>query len=85
MCSLNSQISPTSKNRALICQGSAKSLRPSESLISNSPHHGYCDLFLWENFLKVFGSGQSDVCSGNSRTMYQLLRGEREQSVYELS
>ena len=29
----------------------------------------YCDLFLWENFLKVFGSGQSDMCSGNSMTI----------------
>ena len=44
----------------------------------------YCDLFLWENFLKVFGSGQSDMCSGNSMTMYQLLRGEREQCTYML-
>ena len=25
--------------------------------------------FLWEYFLKVFGSGQSDVCSGTSMTM----------------
>ena len=29
----------------------------------------YCDLFLWENFWKVFGSGQSDMCSGNSMTI----------------
>jgi len=69
VCSLNSQISATSENRALICHGSAKSLRPSESLISLL-HHGYCDLFLWGNFLKVFGSGQSDIFSGNSMTTY---------------
>ena len=32
--------------------------------------------FLWEIFLKVFGSGQSDVRSGNS--ICYVLRGERE-------
>ena len=70
MCSLNSQISPTSKNRRLIHHESTKSLRPGQSLIS-SPHHGCCNnvFFLWENFLKVFGTGQSDVPSGTLMTM----------------
>ena len=44
---------------------SAKSLRPGQSLIF-SPRHGYCVVILWEIFLKVFGSGQSDVRSGTS-------------------
>ena len=70
MCSLNSQISPTSKNRTPIHHESTKSLRPGESLIS-SPGHGCCNnvLFLWENFLKVFGTGQSDMPSGTLMTM----------------
>ena len=69
MCSVNSQISPASKNRAPIHHESAKSLRPGESLIT-SPCHGYCDVcfFWWENILKVFGSGQSDVPPGTSMT-----------------
>ena len=53
VCSRNSQISPTSKNRALIQHESAKSFRHGRSLIS-SPSHGYCDVFsvgdLFESF-----------------------------------
>ena len=67
MCSLNSQISPASKNRASIHHESANSLRPGESLISSS-RHGYYDVFLWKNVLNVFGSGRSDVRSGTSMT-----------------
>ena len=66
-CSLNSQISPASKNRAPIHHESAKSLRPGQSLIS-SPRHGYIMCILWEIFWKVFGSGQSDVRSEISMT-----------------
>ena len=53
MCSLNSQISPASKNPAPICHESAKSLRTGESLIT-SPHHGYCDVFFVGNVLESF-------------------------------
>ena len=55
------EISPSSKIRTPIHHGSTKFLRPGESFISSS-HHGYCDVFffLWEHFLKVFGS-KSDV------------------------
>ena len=58
VCSLNSQISPTSKNRTPIHHESTKSLRPGESLIS-SPGHGCCNnvLFLWENFWKFLVLG----------------------------
>ena len=41
--SLDSQISPASKNRAPIQNERAKSLRPDQFLIS-SPRHGYCDV-----------------------------------------
>ena len=69
VCSLNSQISPASKNRALpIHHETVKYLRHCQSLIS-SPNHGYCDVFFCGNFFwKFFGSGQSDVRSGNSMT-----------------
>ena len=59
----NSQTSPVSKNSAPIHHESAKSLRPGQSLIS-SLVMGIAMCFLWENVLKVFGSGQSDVRSG---------------------
>ena len=61
---------PASKNRTPIHPEKAKSLRPGQSLIS-SPGHGCCKnvLFLWENFLKVFGTGQSDIPSGTLMTM----------------
>ena len=73
MCSLNSQISPASKNRAPIHHESAKFLRPGQSLIS-PPRHGYCNVFFWgEMFLFVFGSGQSDVRSGTSMTKCYLV------------
>ena len=65
VCSLNSQISPASKNRALIHHETVKSLRYGQSLIS-SLSHGYCDVFFGGNFLKVYGSGQSDVRSETS-------------------
>ena len=70
VCILNWQISPASKNRTPIRHESAESLRPGESLIS-SPGHGCCNnvLFLWENFLKVFGTGPSDVPSGTLMTV----------------
>ena len=32
--------------------------------------------FLWEMFLKVFGSGQSDVRSGNSMTTCCEMKGK---------
>ena len=32
--------------------------------------------FLWEIFLKVFGSGQSDVRSGNSMTTCCVMKGK---------
>ena len=32
--------------------------------------------FLWEMFLKVFGSGQSDVRSGNSMTTCCVMKGK---------
>ena len=67
VCSLNSQISPASKNRALIHHESVKSLKYGPSLIS-SPSHGSCDVFFVGNFLKVYVSGQSDVRSGTSMT-----------------
>ena len=58
--SLSLQISPALKNRARESPVmSAKSLRPGQSLIF-SLRHGHCV------FLKVFGSGQSDVRSGTS-------------------
>ena len=64
MCSLDSQMSPASKNRTPIHHESAKSLRPGQSLIS-SPRRRYYDmLFCGKKFLKVFGSGQSDLRSG---------------------
>ena len=53
------QISPASKNRALIYHESAKSFGHGQSPIS-SPSHGYCNVFFVGNFLKIFGSGQSD-------------------------
>ena len=67
MCSLNSQISPASKNRAPIHHESAKSLRPGQSLIS-SPRHENCDVFFAGNVFNVIGSGLSDVRSGTSMT-----------------
>ena len=42
-------------------------LRPGQSLIS-SLVMGIAKCFLWERFLKVFGSAQSDVLSGTSMT-----------------
>ena len=73
MCSLNSQISPASKNRAPIHHESAKFLRPGQSLISPL-RHGYCNVFFGgEMFLFVFGSGQSDVRSGTSMTKCYLV------------
>ena len=73
MCSLNSQISPASKNCAPIHHESAKFLRPGQSLIS-PPRHGYYDVFFGgEMFLFVFGSGQSDVRSGTSMTKCYLV------------
>ena len=57
MCSLDSQISPPSKNRAPIYHESAKSLRSGQSLIS-SPRHGYCHvLFCGKNFWKLLVPG----------------------------
>ena len=58
----NSQTSPASKNCAPIHHESAKSLWPCQSLIS-SLDMGIAMCFLWENVLKVFGSGQFDVRS----------------------
>ena len=52
-CSLKSQISPASNNRASIHHESAKSLRPGESLLS-SPHHGYYDVFFFFFFGLTF-------------------------------
>ena len=53
VCSLNSQISPASKNRLPIHHESAKSLRSGHSLIS-PPRHGYCDVFFVGNFFWMF-------------------------------
>ena len=60
--------SPNWANKAAV-------FRPGEprSHISSS-HHGYYVFFfffLWENFLKVFGSGRSDEHAGNSMTMFK--------------
>ena len=57
MCSLNSQISPVSKNCAPIQHESVKSLRTNQSLIS-SACHGYCNVF-FVGKLMVVGSGTS--------------------------
>ena len=57
MCSLNSQISLASKNRAPICDESAPKYL---SLVTGITMF----FFLWWNVLNVFGSGQSDVRSG---------------------
>ena len=62
------KISPASKNSAPIHRESAKSLRPGQSHISSPRHSLIAMFFLWEMFLKVFGSGQSDVRSGTSIT-----------------
>ena len=51
MCSLDSQISRASKNRAPIHHESAKSLKSGQSLIS-SPRHGYCDVFFEGKYLE---------------------------------
>ena len=72
VCSLNSQISPASKNRAPIHHESAKSLKPGQSLIS-SPRHGYCDVFLWANVFNVIGSGLYNVRSGTSMTTCRVV------------
>ena len=77
VCSLNSQISPASKNQALIHHETVKSLRYGQSLIS-SLSHGYCDVFFVGNFLKVYGSGQSDVRSGTSMTTCCVLNGNMD-------
>ena len=77
VCSLNSQISPASKNRALIHHETVKSLRYGQSLIS-SLSRGYCDVFFVGNFLKVYGSGQSDVRSGTSMTTYCVLNANMD-------
>ena len=53
MYSLNSEISPASKNRALIHHESVKSLKHGQSFIS-SPSHGYCDKFFVGNFFESF-------------------------------
>ena len=77
VCSLNSQISPASKNRALIHHETVKSLRYGQSLIS-SLSHGYCDVFFVGNVLKVYGSGQSDVRSGTSMTTCYVLNANMD-------
>ena len=77
VCSLNSQISPASKNRALIHHETVKSLRYGQSLIS-SLSHGYCDVFFGGNFLKVYGSGQSDVRSETSMTTCCVLNANMD-------
>ena len=53
VCSLNSQISPASKNRALINHETVKSLRHGQFLTS-SPSHGYCDAFFEGNLFETF-------------------------------
>ena len=68
MCSLSSQISPASKNRAPIHHESAESLGQ-VSLLSLPLVMGIAMCYSWEMFMKVFGSGQSDVRSGNSMTL----------------
>ena len=67
MCSLNSQISPASKNRAPIHDESAESLGQ-VSLLSLPLVMGIAMCYSWEMSMKVFGSGQSDVRPGNSMT-----------------
>ena len=57
MCSLNSQISPVSKNRAPIQHESVNSLSTNQSLIS-SACHGYCNV-IFVGKLMVVGSGTS--------------------------
>ena len=69
VCSLNSQISPVSKNRAPIDHESAKSLRPGESLMTSR----VLRCVFCVNFFKVFGSGQCDVRSGNSMTTWCVV------------
>ena len=63
LCTLNSQISSASKNRAPIHHKNAKSLRPGDSLISSS-RHGYCGKMFW----RFSVLGQSEVRSGTSMT-----------------
>ena len=67
MCSLSSQISPASKNRALTHHESAESLGQ-VSLLSLPLVMGIAMCYSSEMFMKVFGSGQSDVRSGKSMT-----------------
>ena len=78
MCSLNSQISPATKNRAPIRLESAKSSRPGESLIT-FPHHGYCDVFFEANFVESFRFWAT------SRALWNLddyaLSGERQHGL----
>ena len=56
---------------------SAKSLRPGQSLIF-SPRHGHCVVFCVNFFLKVFGSGQSDVRSETSMTTCCVLNANMD-------
>ena len=64
-CSLDSQISPASKNRAPIHHERAKSLRPGQSLIS-SPRNGHIMRFLWTFFGKFLVLGNL-TCAQKSR------------------
>ena len=64
----NSQISPASNNSAPIH--------------ISSPRHiiGIAMCFLWEMFLKVFGSGQSDLRSGTSITTCCVVKANMDLS-----
>ena len=66
VCSLSLQISPSSKNRAPIHPSWERQILKARSVSYLFPSSWALRCVLWEIFLKVFGSGQSDVRSGTS-------------------
>ena len=66
VCSLSLQISPASKNRAPIHPSWERQILKARSVSYLFPSSWALRCVLWEIFLKVFGSGQSDVRSGTS-------------------
>ena len=66
VCSLSLQISPASKNRAPIHPSWERQILKARSVSYLFPSSWALRCVLWEIFLKVFGSGQSDVRSGSS-------------------
>ena len=82
VCSLSLQISPASKNRAPIHPSWERQILKARSVSYLFPSSWALRCVLCEIFLKVFGSGQSDVRSGtsmppccvvNAITLYTLI------------